>query len=754
MAVNVATLGIKVSVNQALIGLKRLDNKLNRIGLSSSQVGKKLSTFGKIAGLAIGGIGISAIKTAGDFEASMNKVSAIGGHTGKTLLALEDQARELGRTTKFSASQASEGMTFLAMAGYDAQQTMEAMPGILNLAAASSTDLATSADIASNILSGLGLKASDTGKLVDVMALSTASANMNVIELGEAMKMASPMAKTAGLSMQGMTAIIGKMADAGIKGTMAGTSLRQGIIRLLKPTAETSKALDGLEVSVFKNDGTMRKFIDILSDLETAGASATDMVKIFGARSGPALMASMSKGAEGIKQLRTELESAGGSAERMAETQMKGLNGAILKMKSAWEGLMITFGKSGLLDAVTEKVAEITEYLGKKETIEDIKEFGKGVLTVGRAMREAFKAYTSMPEWMQSVGVIMAFLGGKKAKLIVASLTALAWGIGKIGDAIFGVGEKAKDVPDLFGEGSDEVRALRYEIKKLGEQAQVLKATGMFQGVKLDAEAIQPTFNSLAHQMAGLAKQADDFKAKYGNMPTFDNIVVPTDAPIAKIGIPTEEKKKELSFLDDLTERWGFVKEGIQEYIDTNKSAIKEQRGLTELGVKVAQTLEDAFVKMAMGVKVSFKDMARSIMADFLRLRIKRQLASFMDSMFNAGAGTGGKKSWSESVVSNNRGTFTEIPKVGFAGGGFTGSGGRSGGVDGKGGFNAILHPNETVIDHTKGQSQGQTVIVNYSPQVNALDPRTAQMVIAENAQTIVGVVRQAFNRNGQQVAI
>ena len=326
---SLAVLGVRIDSSKALAGLHALDNKLNKVGLSSTTVGAKLTKFGKIAGLAIGSLGIMSIKTAADFEQSMNKVSAIGGSTGKTLLALENQARDLGKSTVFSASEAADGMTFLAMAGFDAQQTMSAMPGVLNLAAASSTDLATSADIASNILSGLGLKASKTGTLVDVMAKATASANMNVVELGEAMKMSSPMAKTAGLSMQGMTAVIGKMADAGIKGGMAGTNLRAGIVKLLKPTTESKDALYDLGVSITNTDGTMRNFIDILADLEQGGASAADMVDIFGQRAGPSLMAAMSQGVGAIKELRTELDNSGGAAKKMADVQLQGLNGAL-----------------------------------------------------------------------------------------------------------------------------------------------------------------------------------------------------------------------------------------------------------------------------------------------------------------------------------------------------------------------------------------------------------------------------------------
>jgi len=131
-------------------------------------------------------------------------------------------------------------------------------------------------------------------------------------------------------------------------------------------------------------------------------------------------------------------------------------------------------------------------------------------------------------------------------------------------------------------------------------------------------------------------------------------------------------------------------------------------------------------------------------MADVMRMHVRKNITLPLSEMFSNSFNSPGS---THSMIDG-------IGVSGYEGGGFTGSGGRSGGVDGRGGFAAILHPNETVVDHTKGQSQGQTVVVNYSPQVNALDPRTAQMVIAENAQTIVGVVRQAFNRNGQQVAI
>ena len=164
---NTATLGVKVDPKDAITGSNKASTAISGIGKAAKNSMDKMKAMGsrmaKISGVALTGLAVSSIKTSMEFEASMKSVAAISGSTGATFDALEAQAKELGRTTAFSASQAADGMKFLSMAGFDAEQTMSAMPGVLALAAASQTDLATSADIASNILSGLKLEASETG---------------------------------------------------------------------------------------------------------------------------------------------------------------------------------------------------------------------------------------------------------------------------------------------------------------------------------------------------------------------------------------------------------------------------------------------------------------------------------------------------------------------------------------------------------------------------------------------------------------
>jgi len=722
MATSLATLGIKINATQALIGLKKLDHKLKSVGLSSSQVGAKLTQFGKVAGAALGGLAIMSIKTAAGFEESMNKVSAIGGHTGDVLLALENQARDLGKSTVFSASEAADGMTFLAMAGFDAQQTMASMPGILNLAAASSTDLATSADIASNILSGLGLKANKTGKLVDVMAKATASANMNVIELGEAMKMASPMAEAAGLSMEGMTAVIGKMADAGIKGSLAGTSLRAGISKLLKPTSEMTEMLDMLGVSINNSDGSMRNFIDILQDLENAGAGATEMVTLFGMRAGPSLMAAMSEGVGGIKGLRAELQNAGGTAKKMADTQLQGLNGALKKLKSAWEELQIKFAKTGVLSALTKKVEELTDALGKPETIEQIKAFGRGVLSVGSAIKETFVAFMNIPAWIREIGIVMAFLGGKKAKLVLAGITALSWGIGKIGDAIAGVGDEAEAaMPKL-----DKFSAFKRfpSIKPFTDKRVVNaedttpKNTGGL-GKDIAAEILATS---------KIAQSIDDYKESIAGLG-----IEMTEQE--RVGQEFEKQKKSITTaMISAGKTEAFQTTQIATMTTAYEDAINRMEEL-DIATKVkalTDSMAGSITSMIMNIgqgtdslKDSVKDMARIVLAEFIKIKVAQPMAQAMAGAFNFSSlfrADGGTVTGNQPYIVGEQGAEVFVPNK-------TGT----------------IVPN----DEIGGSSAGGETNVSVSFNITANDTQGFDDLLDSRRGMIVGIINQAMNDRG-----
>lgn len=308
----------------------------------------------------IAGIGVMSLKVAGDFEASMNRVKAISGATGEEFTGLRDLAKDMGAKTQYSASQAAEAMGFLAMSGFKVKDITEALPGVLSLAAAGQLELAEAADLASNILSGYGLKAKDLGRINDILAKTFTSTNTDLRMLGDSFKYAGPVASSAGLQFEEVSAAIGLMGNAGIQGEMAGTALRGSISRLLKPTRAVSSALDRLGVEVVDSHGQMLPMVNIVRQLEKAGANTADMMTIFGLEAGPAMQALVSQGSGALADLTAELENSGGTAAKIAKTQMEGLNGSVDELSSAFEGLMIAIGDAGILDFATDLVKRVT----------------------------------------------------------------------------------------------------------------------------------------------------------------------------------------------------------------------------------------------------------------------------------------------------------------------------------------------------------------------------------------------------------
>jgi TP901 family phage tail tape measure protein len=254
-------------------------------------------------------------------------------------------------------------MGFLAMAGFDTNQIISALPGTLELAAAGNLDLARAADIASNVLTGYGLQAEEVGRVNDVLALASISANTNVEQLGNAFKFVAPVAAAMGVTIEESAAAIGIMSDAGIQGEMAGTALRNIL-------AELAKESDTLGVSVYDTNGVMLPLADILAQLESRGFTTAESMGEFGMRAGPALQALLSRGSGALRDLTTNLEGAGGTAARLAATNMEGFNGAVLNLRSAVEGLQIAIAQSGLLDFFQSLVERLTGVIRQLSTLD------------------------------------------------------------------------------------------------------------------------------------------------------------------------------------------------------------------------------------------------------------------------------------------------------------------------------------------------------------------------------------------------
>lgn len=300
------------------------------------------------AGLAVA-LG-TPVKIAAQFEQSMAKVGAVSNATDEQIAQLTATARNLGATTSWSASQAAEGMQYLAMAGFNTQQTISAMPGMLDLASAGATDLGSAADIASNILTGFNLKAEEMGRLGDVMVNTFTTSNTNLSMLGETMKYVAPVAAATGVSLEQAAAMAAKLGDAGIQGSNAGTALRAVISRLSAPTSEASKALQALGIQTQDANGNLRDVPTILSEMNQAMSSLGSATKqemtaaVFGLEAASGATVLLGQAGSGELQKYTESLYQTGSASRVAAKQNDTAMGAMRRLSSAAESIAITVG--------------------------------------------------------------------------------------------------------------------------------------------------------------------------------------------------------------------------------------------------------------------------------------------------------------------------------------------------------------------------------------------------------------------------
>ena len=355
--------------------------------LDSSGIEKGLSKLGSITAkgmkaatvaitgtaAALGGVAAAAIKVGSDFESQMSRVKAISGATGEEFEQLKEQAMQLGADTSFSASQAADGMENLAAAGFTTSEIMNAMPGLLNLAAASGEDLASSSDIAASTLRGFGLAASDAAHVADVLAANANRTNSSVADTGEAMKYVAPLARSAGLSLEETAAAIGIMANAGVNGSQAGTSLRGALSRLSKPTKDMSEAMDELGISFYDSNGKMKSLTEQVGMLRQATEGMTDeqknnyLVTLYGQEALSGMLALINEGEGSLGELTNAYKNCDGAAQEAAETMQDNLSGALEQLGGSAETLGLAFYNSvadnlkNAAKTATESINNITD---------------------------------------------------------------------------------------------------------------------------------------------------------------------------------------------------------------------------------------------------------------------------------------------------------------------------------------------------------------------------------------------------------
>lgn len=419
--------------------------KLKSVGDNISNVGTKLLPV--TAGVV--GLGTVAVKTAADFDTAMSKVSAVSGATGSDLDALRDKAREMGSKTKFSASEAAEAMNYMAMAGWKTEDMLSGIEGVMNLAAASGEDLATTSDIVTDALTAFGLTAKDSGHFADILAAASSNANTNVSMMGETFKYCAPIAGALGFSAEDTAEAIGLMANAGIKSSQAGTALRTIMNNLSGDVKICGSSIGEVTVATTNADGSMRDLSDILADCRVAfnGLSESEKAQaaesLVGKNAMSGFLALMNAGESDIAKLSGAIDNCDGAAAGMAETMQDNLAGQLTILKSQLQELAISFGEM-LMPAIRTIVGWIQKFVdwlnsmdeGTRKVIVTIAlvaaAIGPVLIIVGKVISAVGTIMTIVPKLAGVINVVKGAFAGLNAVmaanpiiLIIAAIAAL-----------------------------------------------------------------------------------------------------------------------------------------------------------------------------------------------------------------------------------------------------------------------------------------------------------------------------------------
>lgn len=466
---NEVLIKLKADVSDLEKGLKNAKNELKKLtqDTESSMGGlkKAFTSVGTVVATAFAvdkvvGFGKEVISTTAEFSTSMKKVQALSGASGKELAALESAALKMGKTTSHSASASAEALSYMSLAGWDTNQMLAGLPSVLSLASAGQVELALASDIVTDTMSMFKLEANEAARATDVFAKVQASSNTSVEQLGEAMKYVGATASAFGLDIEETSALLGVMADNGIKASMGGTALKSVLSRLAAPTKEVLNGFKELNVSMTDSNGNLKDLDVLLPEIKKAmdGLSESQKVQvakqIAGSEAMSGFLAIVDGANDKVPQLTQALRESGGFAQATAQTMEDGLGGAINSVQSAWEGFKIELGKKfepalievlrSLADTINELIPRCEQFWAKYGDIITSLAASVGtfmtVLKVGGLVTEGFtkmkKAIDTL-KTIQSVGQlftvattsISAILGCNPIVLAVAAAVGVLAGI-------------------------------------------------------------------------------------------------------------------------------------------------------------------------------------------------------------------------------------------------------------------------------------------------------------------------------------
>lgn len=522
-------------------GIQQARSEMQGLGqgaTSTAQGMSQLASASAVVGTTmVAAIGAS-VGAAANFEQGMARVKAISNATDSEFKLLSDTAKQMGANTQFSATQAAEGLSFLSMAGFSAKDSVAALPSVLNLAAAGQMDLGRSADIVSNIMTGFGISAEDTGHAVDVLTKTMTSANTDLPMLGDAMKYVAPVASSLGISMEDTATAVAKMSDAGIQGSMAGTALRAALLQLNSPTGAAQKEMEKLGLNVKDASGNMLPLPQIIGRVNEKMQGMTDSQKtaaaahLVGTEAASGFVALLKVGEQGLADYSKGLENSAGTAERVAKIQQDTLKGAWDELTSAAEGLAIGIGEK-MLPAFTEVTKGATNFVNILAGL-DPKLVSAGLAAAATAAGVALLA-TGIAKAVSAVRIFTAALMTNPATMWI---TGVSVALGLLAGAFVGTREEAEQ----------------------------------FQEVTFD------NYKTMNDQSKGLTQVADDYDKLRGSIKLNNDELLEYQRLQKDLETTTDPRtKQELqAALDGLVQKSGANNEQIQKTINLSDELIKQ----------------------------------------------------------------------------------------------------------------------------------------------------------------------------------
>lgn len=484
--------GLETAINSLQGYGSRLQGSMNSVGKKLTSAGKSLTT--KVT-LPIVGIGTAAVKASIDFESAMDKVASLSGAQGEQFDSLRDKAIEMGAQTMYSATESAEALQYMALAGWNTEDMLNGLEPILKLAGAAGMDLGTASDIVTDGLTAMGLSAKDAAHFADVMAVTMSKSNTDVNQLGEAFKYVAPLAGSMGYSIEDLSLALGIMANAGIKASQGGTSLRRTLLNLSNPTDAVAVAMEKLGISMFNPDGSAKSLYDLMVELRGAMKGLTDEEKaqyaatIAGATGLSGLLAIVDASDESFNGLANAINTSDNAALNMYDTMTNNLKGTLDELMSALEALGISLGE--ILTPIITNVVRTLQ--GWVEKIDDLDETQKQqIIQIALVVAAIGPLISIVGKLFTAISTVVKFVQALTANPVLILVAAIAAAIGGLVGTIITNWDKTKSATENVWNGiklfvTNVVNGLLGFIENLFpgfKEAGVKLFTGLWDGLK------------------------------------------------------------------------------------------------------------------------------------------------------------------------------------------------------------------------------------------------------------------------------